>query len=169
MRARWSPDGSRGGVHDPTCRGHDDLTQPSIFTPLPHADPPTPLAHAHAPSEHEHELAIFHSLPGYLSFPPTAPPQATPPPWRQALVENYLEYYHLPAVHPALCDVSGVDEHRRNQGTGMYLGFRTDPLTQAGSRARVANDDAVGWVASGAPWWCLVVGRILRPLAVGQR
>jgi len=52
--------------------------------------------------------------------------------WK-ALVENYLEYYHLPAVHPALCDVSGVDEHRRNQGTGMYLGFRTDPLTQGGT------------------------------------
>ena len=44
------------------------------------------------------------------------------------LVENYLEYYHLPAVHPALCDVSTVDTHRRNQGTGMYMSFATDPL-----------------------------------------
>jgi len=49
------------------------------------------------------------------------------------LVENYLEYYHLPAVHPDLCKVSGVDEHRRHQGRGMYMGFATDPLTQGGT------------------------------------
>jgi len=49
------------------------------------------------------------------------------------LMENYLEYYHLPAVHPELCDVSGVDEHRRNQGRGMYMSFATDPLTQGGT------------------------------------
>eukprot|EP00966_Prymnesium_polylepis_P324013 7380123-Prymnesium_polylepis.1 len=52
---------------------------------------------------------------------------------RQVLVENYLEYYHLPAVHPDLCKVSGVDEHRRNQGRGMYMGFATDPLTKGGT------------------------------------
>ena len=40
------------------------------------------------------------------------------------LIENFLEYYHLPAVHPALCDVSGVDEHQRFQGKGMYCGCR---------------------------------------------
>ena len=39
------------------------------------------------------------------------------------LMENYLEYYHLPAVHPALCNVSGVDEHQRRQGRGMYMCF----------------------------------------------
>ena len=49
------------------------------------------------------------------------------------LIENYLEYYHLPAVHPDLCKVSGVDEHRRNQGAGMYMGFATDPLTKGGT------------------------------------
>ena len=47
--------------------------------------------------------------------------------WK-VLVENYLEYYHLPAVHPALCNVSGVDEHERRQGKGMYMGFATYPL-----------------------------------------
>merc|ERR1719181_708406 len=35
--------------------------------------------------------------------------------WKN-LIENFLEYYHLPAVHPALCAVSGVDEHVRTQG-----------------------------------------------------
>jgi phenylpropionate dioxygenase-like ring-hydroxylating dioxygenase large terminal subunit len=49
--------------------------------------------------------------------------------WK-VLVENFVEYYHLPAVHPALCDVSGVDEHRSEQGTGMYGCFVTDPLTK---------------------------------------
>jgi len=49
------------------------------------------------------------------------------------LIENYLEYYHLPAVHPDLCNVSGVDEHNRFQGTGMYMGFTTDPLTAGGT------------------------------------
>lgn len=48
-------------------------------------------------------------------------------------MENFLEYYHLPAVHPALCNVSGVDEHRREQGTGMYCCFATDPLTAGGT------------------------------------
>ena len=49
------------------------------------------------------------------------------------LIENFLEYYHLPAVHPALCDVSGVDEHQRFQGKGMYCGFVTHPLTAGGT------------------------------------
>jgi len=49
------------------------------------------------------------------------------------LIENFLEYYHLPAVHPALCNVSGVDEHQRYQGKGMYMGFATHPLTIGGT------------------------------------
>lgn len=49
------------------------------------------------------------------------------------LLENYLEYYHLPQVHPALCNVSAVDDHRRSQGKGMYMGFATDPLTKGGT------------------------------------
>lgn len=52
--------------------------------------------------------------------------------WK-VLIENYLEYYHLPAVHPELCQVSGVDEHRRNQGKGMYMCFATDPLSKGGT------------------------------------
>jgi len=52
--------------------------------------------------------------------------------WK-VLVENFCEYYHLPAVHPSLCTVSGVDEHCRAQGRGMYMCFATKPLTRGGS------------------------------------
>lgn len=52
--------------------------------------------------------------------------------WK-VLIENFLEYYHLPAVHPALCMVSGVDEHDREQGKGMYMCFKTNPLTKGGT------------------------------------
>jgi phenylpropionate dioxygenase-like ring-hydroxylating dioxygenase large terminal subunit len=48
--------------------------------------------------------------------------------WK-VLGDNYLEYYHLPAVHPALCKVSGVDEHVKAQGKGMYMLFATQPLS----------------------------------------
>lgn len=49
------------------------------------------------------------------------------------LGENFSEYYHLPAVHPELCTVSGVNEHVRTQGKGKYLGFATSPLTNGGT------------------------------------
>ena len=49
------------------------------------------------------------------------------------LAENFSEYYHLPAVHPELCTVSGVDEHVRTQGRGKYLAFATAPLTNGGT------------------------------------
>lgn len=45
------------------------------------------------------------------------------------LMENFMEYYHLPAVHPALCAISGVNDHNRNQLYGKYTGFNTFPLT----------------------------------------
>lgn len=49
------------------------------------------------------------------------------------LMENFMEYYHLPAVHPELCLVSGVDEHQRRQGKGMNVGFVTYPMTRGGT------------------------------------
>jgi phenylpropionate dioxygenase-like ring-hydroxylating dioxygenase large terminal subunit len=49
------------------------------------------------------------------------------------LQENFMEYYHLPAVHPDLCLVSGVDQHARAQGRGQYVGFVTRPLTRGGT------------------------------------
>jgi len=51
------------------------------------------------------------------------------------LAENFMEYYHLPSVHPSLVTVSGMDEHRRTQGKGTYVGFVTDPLTPSNTPA----------------------------------
>jgi choline monooxygenase len=42
--------------------------------------------------------------------------------------ENFMEYYHLPWVHPGLVKVSPIDAHHRWQGTGMYVGFCTSPI-----------------------------------------
>lgn len=44
------------------------------------------------------------------------------------VAENFLEYYHLPWVHPELCEVAAIDMHRRNQGRGMYMSFFASPL-----------------------------------------
>jgi choline monooxygenase len=54
------------------------------------------------------------------------------------IAENFMEYYHLPWVHPELAKVSRVDDHRRWQGPGMYTGMCTSPVTQ---------DDDSGWTA----------------------
>ena len=48
------------------------------------------------------------------------------------LVDNFIEYYHLPAVHPELVKGSGMDEHQCTQEEGNYISFKTDPLTEAG-------------------------------------
>jgi len=37
--------------------------------------------------------------------------------------ENFMEYYHLPFVHPELANVSRMEDHHRSQGTGMYTGM----------------------------------------------
>lgn len=44
------------------------------------------------------------------------------------IAENFLEYYHLPWVHPELCEVAAIDMHKRNQGQGMYMSFYASPL-----------------------------------------
>lgn len=44
------------------------------------------------------------------------------------VAENFLEYYHLPWVHPELCEVTAIDMHKRNQGAGMYMSFFASPL-----------------------------------------
>jgi choline monooxygenase len=51
--------------------------------------------------------------------------------------ENFMEYYHLPWVHPGLVKVSPLKNHFRWQGTGMYVGFCTSPIA--------ANSDNGGW------------------------
>jgi choline monooxygenase len=45
------------------------------------------------------------------------------------IAENFMEYYHLPTIHPELVRVSKVNLHYRYQGNGMYMGFCTSPLT----------------------------------------
>jgi choline monooxygenase len=51
--------------------------------------------------------------------------------------ENFMEYYHLPWVHPGLVKVSPLKAHFRWQGTGMYVGFCTSPIA--------SNSDDGGW------------------------
>ncbi len=51
--------------------------------------------------------------------------------------ENFMEYYHLPWVHPELNRVSKVADHYRWQGRGMYTGMCTTPVSR--------NTDAGGW------------------------
>ena len=51
--------------------------------------------------------------------------------------ENFMEYYHLPWVHPGLVKVSPLKAHYRWQGAGMYTGFCTTPIA--------ANTDDGGW------------------------
>ena len=51
--------------------------------------------------------------------------------------ENFMEYYHLPWVHPELVKVSRMEDHYRWQGNGMYTGMTTWPIAQ--------NTDDGGW------------------------
>ena len=53
------------------------------------------------------------------------------------VAENFMEYYHLPWVHPGLVKVSPLKHHHRWQGTGMYVGFCTSPIA--------ANTKDGGW------------------------
>jgi choline monooxygenase len=51
--------------------------------------------------------------------------------------ENFMEYYHLPWVHPELSRVSKFSDHYRWQGPGRYAGMCTTPVSR--------NSDAGGW------------------------
>ena len=53
------------------------------------------------------------------------------------IAENFMEYYHLPWVHPGLMKVSRMEDHYRWQGPGMYTGMTTTPVTQ---------DEDSGWL-----------------------
>jgi choline monooxygenase len=53
------------------------------------------------------------------------------------LAENFMEYYHLPWVHPGLVKVSPIEAHHRWQGAGMYTGMCTNPIS--------ADTDQGGW------------------------
>jgi choline monooxygenase len=54
------------------------------------------------------------------------------------IAENFMEYYHLPWVHPSLVKVSPMDAHYRWQGAGKYVGFCTTPIA--------SNSDGGGWL-----------------------
>jgi choline monooxygenase len=45
------------------------------------------------------------------------------------ITENFQEYYHLTWVHPELAKVSRVADHYRYQGSGMYCGQTTTPVS----------------------------------------
>jgi phenylpropionate dioxygenase-like ring-hydroxylating dioxygenase large terminal subunit len=49
------------------------------------------------------------------------------------IAENFMEYYHLPWVHPELAKVSRIQDHYRFQGPGMYTGMMTSPISGSGS------------------------------------
>ena len=51
--------------------------------------------------------------------------------------ENFMEYYHLPWVHPELSKVSKFSDHYRWQGPGLYTGMTTTPVSR--------NTDTGGW------------------------
>jgi choline monooxygenase len=53
------------------------------------------------------------------------------------VAENFMEYYHLPSVHPELCNISGVKDHYRYQGPGMYTGMCTSPLSDSPDTVRL--------------------------------
>ncbi|MEO9175091.1 MAG: aromatic ring-hydroxylating dioxygenase subunit alpha [Gaiellales bacterium] len=53
------------------------------------------------------------------------------------IAENFMEYYHLPWVHPGLVKVSPINAHYRWQGPGQYVGFCTSPIS--------SNADEGGW------------------------
>lgn len=46
------------------------------------------------------------------------------------VAENFMEYYHLPWVHPELIKVSRMEDHYRWQGPGLYTGMTTWPISQ---------------------------------------
>ena len=59
------------------------------------------------------------------------------------IAENFMEYYHLPWVHPGLVKVSPMDAHHRWQGAGRYTGMCTSPIA--------ADSDEGGWGAGLPP------------------
>mmetsp|Transcript_96389 Transcript_96389/g.173914 ORF Transcript_96389/g.173914 Transcript_96389/m.173914 type:complete len:460 (-) Transcript_96389:550-1929(-) len=48
------------------------------------------------------------------------------------IAENFVDFYHIDAVHPALSKFSRVDDHLPYQGNGQYVGFVTSPLSASG-------------------------------------
>mmetsp|Transcript_3294 Transcript_3294/g.5334 ORF Transcript_3294/g.5334 Transcript_3294/m.5334 type:complete len:450 (-) Transcript_3294:74-1423(-) len=58
------------------------------------------------------------------------------------IAENFVDFYHINAVHPALSKFSRVDDHMPYQGIGQYVGFVTAPLTDSGGPGDSHNFNA---------------------------
>jgi len=48
------------------------------------------------------------------------------------IAENFVDFYHINAVHPKLSKFSRVENHVPYQGRGQYIGYVTAPLTDSG-------------------------------------
>ena len=74
------------------------------------------------------------------------------------IAENFMEYYHLPWVHPELCNISGFNDHYRVQGPGMYTGMCTLPLSRDDETAKLELPIMPGLNASEAEtgYWFLI-------------
>jgi len=75
------------------------------------------------------------------------------------VAENFLEYYHLPWVHPELTTVTAIEMHRRNQGPGMYMSFFASPLARGATPIdadylpAMPGLDAVAATSGRSAWW----------------
>jgi len=58
------------------------------------------------------------------------------------VAENFVDFYHINAVHPELSRYSRVDDHVPYQGHGQYVGFATSPLTNCGGPGDSHNFNA---------------------------
>src|SRR5438105_10799140 len=74
------------------------------------------------------------------------------------VAENFMEYYHLPWVHPELCNVSGFNDHYRVQGPGLYTGMCTFPLSRDDTTVKLELPTMPGLNRSEAQtaYWFLV-------------
>src|SRR5262245_26826926 len=79
------------------------------------------------------------------------------------VAENFMEYYHLPWVHPELNTVSNLDNHRRFQGPRMYTSMCTRPLAGAGlpiDPGVLPDMPGIGAVDASTASWVLIVPNI---------
>lgn len=99
------------------------------------------------------------------------------------VAENFMEYYHLPWVHPELAKVSRVEDHYRFQGPGMYTGMCTSPISSDENGVwqalppvpGLSEDDAISgrfvWITPNAGLAVLpnhVFTLLVEPLAVNR-
>ena len=47
--------------------------------------------------------------------------------WKH-IVENFLDYLHVPAIHPSLAPSSKIDDHYPSPSVGKHIAFHTHPI-----------------------------------------